>query len=149
MISSEKCKSWSSSLCGARGSVVGWGTVLQTGRSPVQVSDEVDFFNLRFPSSHIMALRSTQPLTEMCTRNFSGGKKRPASRADNLCRHLWAECLKMWEHQPLATLRASTICTGKTLPLPRYVVLSITLFLSHLWLQICFPCIFIYKIFYV
>jgi hypothetical protein len=26
------------------------------------------------------------------------------------------ECLKMWEPQPLATLRASTACTGKTLP---------------------------------
>jgi hypothetical protein len=29
---------------GARGSVVGWGTMLQTGRSPVQVLDKVDFF---------------------------------------------------------------------------------------------------------
>jgi hypothetical protein len=28
---------------GARGSVVGWGTMLQAGRSPVRVSDEVDF----------------------------------------------------------------------------------------------------------
>jgi hypothetical protein len=31
-----------------------------------------------------MALGSTQPLTEMSTRNFPGGKKRPARRADNL-----------------------------------------------------------------
>jgi hypothetical protein len=29
---------------GARGSVVGWGTMLQTGRSLVQVPDKVDFF---------------------------------------------------------------------------------------------------------
>jgi hypothetical protein len=29
---------------GARGSVVGWGTLLQVGRSPVRVPDEVDFF---------------------------------------------------------------------------------------------------------
>jgi hypothetical protein len=31
-----------------------------------------------------MALRSTQPLTKMTTRNLPGGKKRPARRADNL-----------------------------------------------------------------
>jgi hypothetical protein len=31
---------------GARSSVVGWGTMLQAGRSPVRVPDEVDFFNL-------------------------------------------------------------------------------------------------------
>jgi hypothetical protein len=27
----------------SRGSVVGWGTMLQTGRSPVQVPNKVDF----------------------------------------------------------------------------------------------------------
>jgi hypothetical protein len=31
-----------------------------------------------------MALRSTQPLTEMSTRNIPGGKERPARKADNL-----------------------------------------------------------------
>jgi hypothetical protein len=31
-----------------------------------------------------MALGSTQPLTEMSTRNLPGGKKRPARKADNL-----------------------------------------------------------------
>jgi hypothetical protein len=31
-----------------------------------------------------MALGSTQPLTEMSTRNLPGGKKRPACKADNL-----------------------------------------------------------------
>ena len=36
--------------------------------------DEVDFFNLPNPSSHTMALGSTQPLTEMSTRNLTGGK---------------------------------------------------------------------------
>jgi hypothetical protein len=40
--------------------------MLQAGRSPVRVQDEV------------------QPLTEMSIRNFPGGKKRPARRADNL-----------------------------------------------------------------
>jgi hypothetical protein len=31
-----------------------------------------------------MALGSTQPLTEMSTRNLPGGKGRPVHRADNL-----------------------------------------------------------------
>jgi hypothetical protein len=50
--------------------------MLQAGRSPVRIPDEVDFFT--------MALGSTQPLTEMSTRNLPGGKKRPARKADNL-----------------------------------------------------------------
>jgi hypothetical protein len=42
------------------------------------------FFNLLNPSSRIMALGSTQLLTELNTRNLPGGKKRPAHSADNL-----------------------------------------------------------------
>jgi hypothetical protein len=44
----------------------------------------VEPFNLPNPSGRIMALGSTQPLTEMSTRNFPGGKGRPAHKADNL-----------------------------------------------------------------
>jgi hypothetical protein len=58
--------------------------MLQSGRSPVRVPDEVDFFNLPNPSSRTMALGSTQPLTKISTRNLPGGKKRPARRAGNL-----------------------------------------------------------------
>jgi hypothetical protein len=58
--------------------------MLQAGRSPVRVPDEVDFFNLPNTSSRTMALGSTQPLTEMRTKNFPGDKKLPARRADNL-----------------------------------------------------------------
>jgi hypothetical protein len=58
--------------------------MLQARRSPVRVPDGVNFFNLPNPYSRAMALRSTQPLTEMSTRNLPGGKKRPARRADNL-----------------------------------------------------------------
>jgi hypothetical protein len=36
------------------------------------------------PSSCTVALGSTQPLTEMSTRNISGGKRQPVHRADNL-----------------------------------------------------------------
>jgi hypothetical protein len=67
-----------------RGSVVGSGTMLQDGRSPVRVPDEVNFLNLPNPSSRTMALRSNQPVREMSTRNFPGGKKRPAHTADKL-----------------------------------------------------------------
>jgi hypothetical protein len=57
--------------------------MLQAGRSPVRVPDEIIiFFNLPNPSSRIMALESNQPLTEMSTRNLPGGKKRPTRRAD-------------------------------------------------------------------
>jgi hypothetical protein len=69
---------------GARGIVVGRGTLLQAGKSPVRVPDELDFLNLLNPSSRTMALGSTQPLTEISTRNLSEGKKRPALRADKL-----------------------------------------------------------------
>jgi AraC-like DNA-binding protein len=48
--------------------------MLQAGRSLVRVLDEVDFFDLRNPSSHTVALRVTQPITEMTTRTFPGGK---------------------------------------------------------------------------
>jgi hypothetical protein len=58
--------------------------MLQAGRSPVRVPDEVDFFNVPNPSSRTMALGSTQPLTEMNTRNLPGGTKWSAPRADNL-----------------------------------------------------------------
>jgi hypothetical protein len=58
--------------------------MLQAGRSRVRVPDEVDNFNLPNTSSRTMTLGSTEPLTEMSTRNLPGGKKRPARRADNL-----------------------------------------------------------------
>jgi hypothetical protein len=57
--------------------------MLQAGRSPARVPDEVDFFSLPNSSSCTMAPGSTQPLTEMSTRNFPRGKKGPARRADN------------------------------------------------------------------
>jgi hypothetical protein len=45
------------------------------------IPDEaIGFFNWRNPSSRSMALRSTQPLIEMSTRNLLG----PARKIDNL-----------------------------------------------------------------
>jgi hypothetical protein len=49
------------------------------------IPDEViGFFNCRNSSSRTMALGSTQPQTEMSTRNLPGGKGRPVCKADNL-----------------------------------------------------------------
>jgi hypothetical protein len=85
--------------------------MLQAGRPPVRVPDEVDFFlNLPYPSSRTMVLGSTQPLTEMSTRNVPGGKNWPARRADNLAAICEPNVYKIWEPQRLATLRASTAC---------------------------------------
>jgi hypothetical protein len=49
------------------------------------INDEViGIFNWPNPSSRTMALGSTQPLTEMSTKNFPGGKGGPGRKADNL-----------------------------------------------------------------
>jgi hypothetical protein len=49
------------------------------------IPDEViGFINEPNPSNRTMALGSTQPLTEMNTRNLPGGKRRKARKADNL-----------------------------------------------------------------
>jgi hypothetical protein len=44
----------------------------------------LDFFNRPNASSHTVDLRSTQPLTEMGTKNLPGCEGRPAHKADNL-----------------------------------------------------------------
>jgi hypothetical protein len=63
-----------------------------------------------------MALGSTQPLTEMSTRNIPGGEGRPAPKAD-----LTAICepivYKMWKPQHLTTLWVSTARYRDTYPL--------------------------------
>jgi hypothetical protein len=49
------------------------------------IPDEViKFFNLANPSSHTMALGSTQPLTEISKRNLPECKRWPAGKADNI-----------------------------------------------------------------
>ena len=56
----------------AAGDAVGWGTALQAGRSRFRLPDGViGIFHWHNPSGRTMALGSTQPLTEMSTRNVS------------------------------------------------------------------------------
>jgi hypothetical protein len=63
-----------------------WLRHYATGREVTgSIPDEViGFFNWSNPSNRTMALGSTQPLTEMSTKNLPGGKGRPARKADNL-----------------------------------------------------------------
>jgi hypothetical protein len=44
----------------------------------------IGYFKWPNPSSCAMALGSTQPLREINTKHFPGGKERPARKADNL-----------------------------------------------------------------
>jgi hypothetical protein len=77
------------------------------------IPDEIiGFFILTDPSSHIMALGSTQPLTEMSTRNLPVSKGRPAREADNLIATCEPIVSKMWDPRRLTTLRAYTACYG-------------------------------------
>jgi hypothetical protein len=78
-----------------------------------------------------MDLGSIQPLTEMTTRNFLAGKKRPDRRADNIAAISEPNTCKLWEPQPLTTLRAMTACTGIALPLPLH---KLQLFFHINWL---------------
>jgi hypothetical protein len=55
-----------------------------------------------------MVLGSTQPLTEMSTRNLPGGKGQPAREADNLTALCETIVWKMWEPRRLKTLWAFT-----------------------------------------
>jgi hypothetical protein len=57
----------------------------------------LDFFNLPNSSSHTVALGSTQPVTEMSTRNLSGGKGQLANKTDNLTVACEPTVYKMWE----------------------------------------------------
>jgi len=58
---------------GVHGSAVGWGTALQAVRSRVRFPMvSLDFFHWRNPSGRTVALGSTQPLTEISTRDKGG-----------------------------------------------------------------------------
>jgi hypothetical protein len=65
--------------------VVGWGTMLQAGRSQVPFPmRSLEFsIDLILPAA-IWPLASTQPLAELSTRNLTEDKGRPARKADKL-----------------------------------------------------------------
>jgi hypothetical protein len=64
-----------------------------------------------------MALGSTQPLTEMSTKNLPGGNGLTACKADNLTAVCEPTVCKMREPRRLTTLRAFTACYRDSLTL--------------------------------
>jgi hypothetical protein len=100
--------------------------MLQARRSRDRIPMRWIFFKWPNPSGRTMALGSTQPLTEMSTRNIPGGKGRPAHKADNLTAICEPIVQKMWEPQHLTTLWASTACY-RPVTLPLYIYIYIRL----------------------
>jgi hypothetical protein len=84
------------------------------------VKNEINFY----PSSRTMALRSTQPLTEMCTRNLPGGKGRPARKADNLTAICYPIFYKIWESRLLKTPWDSKACYREIFILPFIIIIT-------------------------
>ena len=77
----------------------------------------VGIFHWHNPSSRTMALGSTQPLTEMSTRNIFWGGKGGRCVGLTTLPPSCADCLEIWEPQTSATLRACPGLTGIALTL--------------------------------
>jgi hypothetical protein len=69
----------------------------------------IGIYHWHNPFGRTMALGSTQPLTEMSTRNISWGGKRGRCVALTTLPPSCADCLEIWKPQPPGTLWA---CPG-------------------------------------
>jgi hypothetical protein len=107
------------SSSGTSGSVVGWGTMLQAGRSRLQVPmRSLDSF---FRPHYGPGVNSASNRNEY--QEYSWGKGRPARRAGNFAVIFEPTVYKMWEPQHLTPLWASTACYRDTFKLP-YIFMS-------------------------
>jgi hypothetical protein len=58
--------------------------IINDNFSPCPILQLFHIYNSQNPSGSTMALEATQSLTEMSTRNISGGQRRPVRTANNL-----------------------------------------------------------------
>jgi hypothetical protein len=122
---------------GAHVNVVGWGAMVQKGRSRVRFPlTLLLFFSMYLnPSSRTMAMGSTQPLKEMSTRNLRSGKTRPVRKADNLTAINDQVVQKMWDPRRFTLLWASTACYSD----------SFIFVFNHRWFHLALMSITVYN----
>jgi len=109
---------------GVHGGAVGWGTALQAGRSRVRlpmVSLEI-FIDIILPAA-LVALGSTQPLTEMSTRYFLGVKAAGAYGRQPYHLHVTA-VLKFGSFKLLEPCGSVQACTRISVPYRWFVHLN-------------------------
>jgi hypothetical protein len=98
---------------GACSSVVGWGTMLQAGRSWVRsLMRSLDFSIYLILPAALWPLWSTQPPTELSTRNLPGGKGRPARKVDNPTAICESTVKKMWKPRRFTTHSLHSLLQG-------------------------------------
>jgi hypothetical protein len=93
------------------------------GRSRLRLPKSLlDVFNWRYPSSTHVALKSTQPPTEMSTKNLPGGKWRPARKAHIFTAICKSTFQKIWEPRCFRALWAFTACYRDSFTLYFYLI---------------------------